>query len=1003
MKNNKIRIYSIFITFRRTACFIFVAPFSGLLNHVVNYMEKLTEDLIEVFGAREHNLKNIDIAIPKNKLVVITGISGSGKSSLAFDTIYSEGQRRYMETFGAYARQFIGDMERPDVDKITGLSPVISIEQKTTNKNPRSTVGTITEVYDFLRLLFARIGEAYSYNTGKKMVKWSEEEIVENIFTRFYNKKINLLAPLIRGRKGHYRELFEDIRKKGFLKVRVDGEVKDLVPKMQLDRYKIHDIELVVDRLQVTADLKARLSQSVQQSLKLGKDLMFLLVQDDNETKSRKTAKARNTELEFAPVQEGGTVIQYSKLLMCEDTGISYEEPSPNAFSFNSPYGACPTCKGLGTTFHINMEAVIPDPSLSIGEGGIAPLGGEREAYVYRQAQEVAKKSKISLTKPIKEIPKKSLNILLYGNEEGIEKEIDFENVGNDTSEGYEGIVNMLNRWFNNGQREELRNWAEDYMQLKPCESCGGARLKKESLWFKIAGRNIAELGNMNLDNLAAWLDGIELRISNKQNLIGKDVLKEIRERLQFLLDVGLTYLTLNRSSKTLSGGESQRIRLATQIGSQLQGITYVLDEPSIGLHQRDNHRLIDALKNLRDIGNSVLVVEHDKDIMLAADHLIDIGPKAGYHGGRIVAQGDPKHLLQLDTLTSGYLNGHLKIEIPPQRRPGNGKLLELKGATGNNLAGIDVKFPLGKFIVVTGVSGSGKSTLINETLYPILSQHAYGSKTAPLAYKTVKGLDNIDKVVEIDQSPIGRTPRSNPATYCGFFTEIRTLFASIPEAKIRGYNAGRFSFNVKSGRCEVCEGGGMRVIEMNFLPDVYVHCEKCNGKRYNRETLEIRYKGKSIADVLEMTVEEAVEFFQAVPFIYRKIKVLQEVGLGYITLGQSAVTLSGGEAQRVKLSTELSKRDTGKTFYILDEPTTGLHFEDIRHLLDVLNKLVERGNTVLVIEHNMDVIKVADHIIDIGPEGGDGGGNILFEGTPEELVKVKESHTARFLKAELH
>lgn len=941
-------------------------------------MDKPKEDVIEVFGAREHNLKNIDISIPKNKLVVITGISGSGKSSLAFDTIYSEGQRRYMETFGAYARQFIGDMERPDVDKITGLSPVISIEQKTTNKNPRSTVGTITEVYDFLRLLFARVGEAYSYNTGKKMVKWSEEEIVENIFAKFHGKKISLLAPLVRGRKGHYRELFEDVRKKGFLKVRVDGEVKDIIPKMQVDRYKIHDIELVVDRLQVTADLKARLSQSVQQALKLGKDLMFLLVNDARQ------------------------VIQYSKLLMCEDTGISYEEPSPNAFSFNSPYGACPVCRGLGTTFHINMDAIIPDKELSIGEGGIAPLGGEREAFVYKQAQDVAKKNKISLTKPIKDIPTKALNILLYGNEEGIEIEIDFENAGEAAPASYEGIVNMLNRWFNNGHREELRNWAENYMQLKPCESCGGARLKKESLWFKVAGRNIAELGNMNLDNLAAWLDGIELRISNKQNIIGKDVLKEIRERLQFLLDVGLTYLTLNRSSKTLSGGESQRIRLATQIGSQLQGITYVLDEPSIGLHQRDNHRLIDALRNLRDIGNSVLVVEHDKDIMLAADHLIDIGPKAGFHGGKIVAQGDPKHLLKLDTLTSGYLNGHLKIEVPAERRKGNGKSLELKGAKGNNLANVDVKFPLGKFIVVSGVSGSGKSTLINETLYPILSQHSFGSKGTPLEYKVVKGLENIDKVVEVDQSPIGRTPRSNPATYCGFFTEIRTLFASIPEAKIRGYTAGRFSFNVKSGRCEVCEGGGMRVIEMNFLPDVYVHCEKCNGKRYSRETLEIRYKGKSIADVLEMTVEEAVEFFQAVPYIYRKIKVLEEVGLGYITLGQSAVTLSGGEAQRVKLSTELSKRDTGKTFYILDEPTTGLHFEDIRHLLAVLNKLVDRGNTVLVIEHNMDVIKVADHIIDIGPEGGDGGGRILFEGTPEDLIKNKESFTAQFLKPEL-
>ncbi len=953
------------------------------------------DDNIEVFGARVHNLKNIDIAIPKNQLVVITGISGSGKSSLAFDTIYSEGQRRYMETFGAYARQFIGDMERPDVDKITGLSPVISIEQKTTNKNPRSTVGTITEVYDFFRLLFARVGEAYSYNTGKKMVKWSEEEIVENIFRRFEGKSISLLAPLVRGRKGHYRELFEDVRKKGFLKVRVDGEVLDLVPKMQVDRYKIHDIELVVDRMQVTDDFRARLSQSVQQTLRLGKDLMFLLVAGGKATDAKKKAKSSENGA-------ADTLVQYSKMLMCEDTGISYEEPSPNAFSFNSPYGACPVCRGLGTTFHVNMEAVLPDKELSISEGGIAPLGEERDAYVFRQAQEIAKKNKISLTKTVKDIPEKSLNLLLYGNEEGIEEEIDFENMKFDPQAPYEGIVNMLKRWFNNGYSEGLREWAEGYMQLQPCESCGGARLKKESLWFKVDGRNISELSEMNLDNLAAWLDGIELRIDNKQRTIAKDILKEIRERLKFLLDVGLTYLTLNRSSKTLSGGESQRIRLATQIGSQLQGITYILDEPSIGLHQRDNHRLIEALKNLRDIGNSVLVVEHDKDIMLSADHLIDIGPKAGHHGGRVVAEGKPKDLLKLDTLTSGYLNGKKTIPVPKERRKGNGKFLELKGAKGNNLRNVDVKFPLGKFIVVTGVSGSGKSTLINETLYPVLSHHAYGSRVSPLEYKSLKGLEHVDKVIEIDQSPIGRTPRSNPATYCGFFTEIRTLFASIPEAKIRGYNAGRFSFNVKSGRCEVCEGGGMRVIEMNFLPDVYVHCEKCNGKRYNRETLEIRYKGKSIADVLEMTVEEAVEFFQPVPYIYRKIKVLEEVGLGYITLGQSAVTLSGGEAQRVKLSTELGKRDTGKTFYILDEPTTGLHFEDIRHLLDVLNKLVERGNTVLVIEHNMDVIKVADHVIDLGPEGGDGGGKILFEGTPEELVKNKESFTAKFLATEL-
>ena len=932
---------------------------------------------IEVYGARVHNLKNIDISIPKNKLVVITGISGSGKSSLAFDTIYSEGQRRYMETFGAYARQFIGDMERPDVDKITGLSPVISIEQKTTNKNPRSTVGTVTEIYDFLRLLFARIGDAYSYNTGKRMVKWSEEEIVDNIFQKYKGKKIALLAPLVRGRKGHYRELFEDVRKKGFLKVRIDGEVKDIVPKMQVDRYVIHDIELVVDRLQVTDDLKARLSQSVQQTLKLGKDLMFLLVDDSR-------------------------FVQYSKLLMCEDTGISYQEPSPNAFSFNSPYGACPVCKGLGTKHHINMEAVIADPSLSISEGGIAPLGEERDAWVYRQAQEAAKKNKISLTTPVSKLSQKQLNIMLYGNEEGQQDDLDFENMKFDPSAPFEGVINMLQRWFANPYSEAIREWTEDYMIVRPCDECGGSRLKKESLWFKVNGRNIAELSNMNLDNLAAWFDGIELMLENKQKTIAKDVLKEIRERVQFLLDVGLTYLTLYRPSKTLSGGESQRIRLATQIGSQLQGITYILDEPSIGLHQRDNHRLIEALKNLRDIGNSVLVVEHDKDIMLAADHLIDIGPKAGFHGGKIVAQGEPKQLLKLDTLTSGYLNGHRSIAVPSERRKGSGKFLELKGARGNNLQNADAKFPLGKFICVTGVSGSGKSTLINETLYPILSKHAFGSKMTPLEYKSVKGLEHIDKVIEIDQSPIGRTPRSNPATYCGFFTEIRTLFASIPEAKIRGYNAGRFSFNVKSGRCDVCEGGGMRVIEMNFLPDVYVHCEKCNGKRYNRETLEIRYKGKSIADVLEMTVEEAVEFFQNVPYIYRKIKVLEEVGLGYITLGQSAVTLSGGEAQRVKLSTELSKRDTGKTFYILDEPTTGLHFEDIKHLLEVLNKLVDRGNTVLVIEHNMDVIKVADHIIDLGPEGGDGGGRILFEGTPEELIKNKESYTAQFLKMEL-
>jgi excinuclease ABC, A subunit len=949
-----------------------------------------TDEFIEVFGAKEHNLKNIDISIPKNKLVVITGISGSGKSSLAFDTIFAEGQRRYMETFGAYARQFIGEMERPDVDKIIGLSPVISIEQKTTNKNPRSTVGTVTEVYDFLRLLYARASEAFSYNTGKKMVRWSEDEIVNNIFKRFENYKITILAPLVRGRKGHYRELFEEVRKKGFLKVRVDGEVKDLTPKMQVDRYKIHDIELVIDRMKVIKDMRLRISQSVQQALKAGKDLMFVAYEADGEKGS---------------LTKYGEVA-YSRQLMCEDTGISYEEPSPNSFSFNSPYGACPACKGLGQVYTVDMKAIIPDDSLSINEGGIAPLGGEREAYIFRQVQSLSRKHRFSLDKPIKELSEKALNMVLYGKETGVtgeELQFDDESIEGGVYTGeFEGVVNQVKRWFATSTSEAIQRWAEAFMQLTTCKVCNGTRLKKESLWFKVDQKNIAELNAMDLIQLTAWFQGIENRLSSKQNIIGKEIIKEIRERLQFLIDVGLTYLSLDRPTRTLSGGESQRIRLATQIGSQLQGITYILDEPSIGLHQRDNHRLISALKNLRDIGNSVLVVEHDKDIMLAADHLIDVGPKAGFHGGRIMAQGTPASVLKKDTLTSHFLNGERGIAVPEQRRKGNGKQIVLKGVSGNNLKQVNAVFPLGKLIVVTGVSGSGKSTLINETLYPLLSQHCYNSKKSPLQFKSFSGLENIDKVIEIDQSPIGRTPRSNPATYCGFFTEIRTLFASIPEAKIRGYTAGRFSFNVKSGRCEVCEGSGLRTIEMNFLPDVYVHCEKCNGKRYNRETLEIRYKGKSISDVLDMTVEEAVDFFQSIPFIYRKIKVLQDVGLGYITLGQSAVTLSGGEAQRVKLATELAKRDTGKTFYILDEPTTGLHFEDIHHLLEVLNKLVDRGNTVLVIEHNMDVIKVADHIIDLGPEGGSGGGKILFEGTPEELLKVKESYTAQFLKDEL-
>lgn len=940
------------------------------------------QEYIEVYGAREHNLKNIDLLIPKNKLVVFTGVSGSGKSSLAFDTIYNEGQRRYMESFSAYARQFIGDMERPDVDKITGLSPVISIEQKTTNRNPRSTVGTITEVYDFMRLLFARTAEAFSYNTGRKMVKFSEEEIVQNIFLKFRGKKITVLAPVVRGRKGHYRELFEDMRKKGYLKARVDGEVKDLVPKMQVDRYKIHDIELVIDRLAVTDDMKLRLTQSVQKALQMGKDLMFILLNDLNKT------------------------AQYSRDLMCEDTGISYEEPSPNSFSFNSPYGACPVCKGLGDVYQVSLEAILPDPSYSINEGAFAPLGEAREAFVFRQVQQLAKKHKIDLNKPVKELSQKAINLVLYGNEKGEgSTDIDFDagsSNGNIYAEEYEGLVPQLKRWFAGGTTDSLREWVEQFMELKTCPGCSGDRLKKESLWFRIDNSNIAELSRMNLDKLMTWFEGLEERLNEKQRIIGKDVMKEIRERLQFLLDVGLSYLTLNRSARTLSGGESQRIRLATQIGSQLQGITYILDEPSIGLHPRDNRRLIDALRNLRDLGNSVLVVEHDKEIMLAADHLVDIGPLAGKHGGEIVAAGDPKSLYNSRSETSRFLFGEKAIPVPASRRKGNGKNIVLKGATGNNLRSVDVKFPLGTLTVVTGVSGSGKSTLINETLYPVLGAHAYGSRTSPLPYKSIKGLEFVDKVIEMDQSPIGRTPRSNPATYCGFFTDIRTLFAAVPEAKIRGYTPGRFSFNVKSGRCDVCEGGGMKVIEMNFLPDVYVNCEKCNGRRYNRETLEIRYKGKSISDVLNMTVDEAVDFFSAVPYIYRKIRVLQEVGLGYITLGQSAVTLSGGEAQRVKLSTELGKKDTGKTFYILDEPTTGLHFQDIRHLLDVLNKLVDRGNTVLVIEHNLDVIKVADHIIDLGPEGGDGGGRLLFEGTPEALVDVKESHTAKYLKAEL-
>jgi excinuclease ABC subunit A len=938
-------------------------------------------DHIEVIGAREHNLKNIDVTIPKNKLTVITGISGSGKSSLAFDTIHAEGQRRYMESFSAYARQFVGNMGRPDVDKIDGLSPVVAIEQKTTNKSPRSTVGTVTEIYDFLRLLFARAGEAYSYNTGKKMVRYSEEEMLELIFDLFNNKKILVLAPIIKGRKGHYRELFEQLRKQGYLRVRVDGEVLELKEKMQVDRYKVHDIEVVIDRLSADKNSSQRLVESLQSALKIGNDQVIILNHDD-----------------------AADVRLLSKLLMCAETGISYDEPSPNAFSFNSPYGACPQCKGLGTVYSIDMHAVLPDKSISIADGGIAPLGLARDTFIYQQVQSLSKKYKFDVNKPISSLSEKALNMVLYGTEDAkIDMAINIEEEISETiPTQFEGIVNMVIRWFGDTKSEHVKQWAEKYMVVTHCPTCHGARLKKESLWFKIDEKNIFELSELNLSELKNWLKGIEKRLNKKQNVIAKEIINEINERIDFLLEVGLDYLTLNRVSRSLSGGESQRIRLATQIGSKLKGITYILDEPSIGLHQRDNERLIKALKSLRDVGNTVIVVEHDKDIMLCADHLIDIGPGAGRFGGNIVSEGTPKTFLKQNTPTANFLKGTQKIEIPNERRKGKGQSIILKGANGNNLQKVNATFPLGKLICVTGVSGSGKSTLITETFYPLLSQHVYDSKTKPLEYKSIEGLELIDKVIEIDQSPIGRTPRSNPATYCNFFNDVRQLFAIIPEAKIRGYKPGRFSFNVKGGRCETCEGAGMKTIEMNFLPDVHVLCERCQGKRFNRETLEIKYKGKSISDILEMTVAEATDFFKHIPSLYRKVKTLEEVGLGYITLGQSATTLSGGEAQRVKLATELSKKDTGKTFYILDEPTTGLHFQDIELLLGVLQKLVDRGNTVLVIEHNLDVVKVSDHIIDLGPEGGSGGGKIIATGTPEEVIKNKVSITGKFLAMEM-
>lgn len=948
----------------------------------------MEEEQIEVIGARAHNLKDISLTIPRNQLVVLTGLSGSGKSSLAFDTIYAEGQRRYIESFSSYARQFLGNMERPDVDKISGLSPVISIEQKTVNKNPRSTVGTITEIYDFLRLLFARAGEAFSYMTGEKMVRYSDEQIINLILEKYKSKKINLLAPVVKGRKGHYRELFEDIRKKGFTKVRVDGEIKDIVPKMQVDRYKIHDIEIVVDRLEVTKDIKTRLNQSLQTAMKQGKGTIMVMEHEEE------LPKKKNQAFGFGKVQF------FSRSLMCPTTGISYDEPAPNLFSFNSPYGACPKCNGLGVVSEVDISKIVPDVKLSIKKGAIAPLGPAKGIWVFKQIEAIGERYGFTLDTSFEDIPEEAINILLNGSEELFTVKTDTNSSGYSSS--FDGIATHIAKQAEENPSPAMSRWVEGFTNKINCTTCNGTRLKKEALYFKINDKNIAELAEMDINILNDWFKNIEKKLSKEQNVIAKEVLKEIRARIGFLLEVGLDYVTLNRSSRTLSGGEAQRIRLATQIGSQLVGVLYILDEPSIGLHQRDNTRLIEALKNLRDVGNSVLVVEHDKDMIIESDYVIDIGPGAGIHGGRVVAAAPPKQMLKFNTLTANYITGKKNIDVPKERRKGNGKKLELKGCTGNNLKNVSIDIPLGKFVCITGVSGSGKSSLINETLYPILSNYFYNSEKRPLPYKSFKGIELIDKVIDIDQSPIGRTPRSNPATYTNVFSDIRNLFAELPESKIRGYKAGRFSFNVKGGRCETCGGAGVKTIEMNFLPDVYVQCDECNGKRYNRETIEVRYKGKSISDVLNMTIDQACEFFENIPNIYRQIKTLQDVGLGYITLGQQATTLSGGEAQRVKLATELSKRDTGNTLYILDEPTTGLHFEDIRILLGVLNRLVDHGNTVVVIEHNMDIIKMADHIIDVGPEGGKGGGEILFTGTPEELIKNKKSYTAPYLKKEL-
>ena len=953
---------------------------------------------IEVLGAREHNLKNIDLTIPRNKLVVFTGISGSGKSSLAFDTIYAEGQRRYMESFSAYARSFMGNMERPNVDKINGLSPVISIEQKTTSKNPRSTVGTVTEIYDFMRLLYARAGEAFSYVSGEKMIKQSIDQIIDVILNDYEGQKLILLAPVVKGRKGHYRELFVQVAKLGYTKVRVDGVVMDIQPKMQLDRFKIHDIEIVIDRLVVKAEDRFRLSQSVQTSLNQGKGLMMVVAPPA-------PSRGASTPLSDSDVNSpsggwGASVRNFSKYLMDPVSGISYDEPAPNMFSFNSPYGWCPTCQGLGKVEEITEESILPDKSLSISKGAIAPIGEFRDMWIFKQLEVLLKQFKVSLTTPLEKFPQEAIDMMLYGSEEPVpvpSKKYE----GTEWNTKYEGIVTFLKRQQETGS-DKMQEWLKDFMVINTCPTCEGARLRKEALHIKIDQHNIAQLANMDISELALWFDDLESRLNERQNAIAREVLKEIRKRIGFLTGIGLEYLTLNRQLRTLSGGEAQRIRLATQIGTQLTNVLYIMDEPSIGLHQRDNVKLIQALKDLRDLGNSVLVVEHDKDMMLQSDYIVDIGPGAGRHGGTIVGQGTPEEFLKNNSTTAKFLSGEINIDIPKTRRKGSGNTFIIKGAKGNNLKNVTLKLPLGKMISVTGVSGSGKSSLIHETLFPILNRHFYNSKKEPMPHKSVEGLEFLDKVIEVDQSPIGRTPRSNPATYTGMFSDIRSLFCELPESKIRGYKAGRFSFNVKGGRCEDCEGAGMKKIEMEFLPDVYIACETCKGKRFNRETLEVRFKGKSIADVLDMTVEQAIDFFENQPKIARKVQTLNEVGLGYLTLGQQATTLSGGEAQRVKLAEELSKRDTGKTMYILDEPTTGLHFKDIKLLIGVLDRLVEKGNTVLIIEHNLDVIKVSDHVIDVGPEGGKKGGNIIAEGTPEQVAKVKESYTAMFLKEEL-